>query len=137
MRGEFSFSIYADSLDFEEISAMLSSAPSRIIKKGQIVAQASQRKVPFDSWHLKEKFLEDTAPEAALTRLLDKLLPYREEISKLQQKYERVNLNAYLRSEYGQMGIDLPLETVRALGELGLGLSVHILSFGGVELEGK
>ncbi|OKP76019.1 hypothetical protein A3842_18820 [Paenibacillus sp. P3E] len=133
MEGEFTFSIYDKSLNFDEISHMLSTVPSNITRNGELLAKLNNRQAPFDSWHITEKFSENVAPEEALALLVQKLLPYREQISKLKQQYETVRLNAYLRSDYGQMGMDFPPETVRALGELGLGLSVHILSFGGVE----
>ncbi|WP_310829388.1 DUF4279 domain-containing protein [Paenibacillus pedocola] len=132
MTGSFSFSIYDDSLDFGEISTLLHTPPSSVIKKGEKLKRGSTV-APYDSWHLQEKFQGDGVDEAALVLLLQKLTPFQKEIAYLQQKYQNVILNTYLQSNFGQVGFNLSAETIRQLSLTGLEMGIHILSYGGVE----
>ncbi|WP_249899683.1 DUF4279 domain-containing protein [Paenibacillus sp. PK3_47] len=139
MNGNFTLSIYDDTLDFAEISRLLHTSPSSVTRKGEVLAKRTNLTAPSDSWHLQTSFGEDDEsheshdPEASLLLLLHKLRTCSEQIEYLQRKYKTVRLNAYLRSDFAQMGLDLSVETVQMISRLGLGLGIHILSYGGVE----
>ncbi|MBW4085752.1 DUF4279 domain-containing protein [Paenibacillus sp. S150] len=133
MKGSFSFIVRDENLNFEEISEKLSVLPTSTIKKGQIIRTGGTAQALYDIWRFEIALSEQVEPDEVLESLLQKLTPNFEKVNELVGKYKEVNINCYLRSEYGQMGFELSSEIVRKIALLGVGVDFHILSFGGVE----
>lgn len=128
--GSFAFAIIDEQIDFDEISENILLTPTKVIKKGQLIAL--NKTAPFDIWSYEIKIVSLEIAEE-LESLITQLLPYSDFIKSFGNKYRQVVINCYLRSELGQIGIDIPSGIVDKLAQLGIGFSFHILSFGGVE----
>jgi hypothetical protein len=133
MKGSFSFIVRDKNLDFEYISENLTIIPTSIIKKGQFIRKGGSTQAPYDVWQFEIIISQQTEPEDALEHLLKKLTPHFGIINELIETYKEVIINCYLRSEYGQMGLRLSNKMMKKIALLGIGLDIHILSFGGVE----
>ncbi|MFF2016567.1 DUF4279 domain-containing protein [Paenibacillus sp. NPDC058177] len=133
MKGRFSFIVRDEALDFDDISRKLKIRPTSITKKGEFIRKKMGIQAPYDIWLFEVIITEELEPEEALDELLNKLTPNFKEINELIWIYTEVNINCYLRSDYGQMGLELSIELIKKLAYLGVGLNIHILSFGGVK----
>lgn len=133
MLGSCSFVIRDEILDFDEISGKLALLPTSITKKGQAIRQGIDIQAPYDIWRYEVVITEWTQPEEALDSLMNILSPKFKEVNELAGIYRGLGIDCYLRSEYGQMGLQLSNEIMKKISLLGVGLDIHILSFGGVE----
>lgn len=133
MKGSFSFIIRDEVLDFDEISGKLRITPTSTLKKGQFLREGVKTQAQHDMWVYEVRVSDFDEPENALEYLLEKLVPAIKEIHHFAGVYSQVTLSAYLRSEYGQMGLILPKELMDKIALLRTGLVIHILSFGRVE----
>lgn len=133
MNGSCSFTIRNEALDFDYITKRLAFKPNSILKKGQAIRKEAVTQAPFDIWRYEVIISEEVEPEEALQLLLNDLTPNFKEINELTSLYKDVGIDCYLRSGYGQMGLQLTTEMMKKISILGLGLNIHILSFGGVE----
>ncbi|WP_191089480.1 DUF4279 domain-containing protein [Paenibacillus spiritus] len=129
MKGEFSFVTVDDSINFDEMSKDINLVPSRVIRKGEMVGYTKQ-KAPFDVWSFSIKFDKGEDISSTLEQLLQLLISRSEAIKALSKQYKQVRIDLYLRSEYGQLGIEFTKESFDKLAQLGIGMDIHILSFG-------
>ncbi|MEK3685849.1 DUF4279 domain-containing protein [Paenibacillus sp. FSL R10-2736] len=133
MNGSCSFIIRNEALDFDYITRRLAIRPTSILKKGQDIRKGAVTQAPFDIWRYDVIISEEFEPDEALQLLLNDLTPNFKEINELTGLYKDVGIDCYLRSDYGQMGLQLTTEMIKEISILGLGVNIHILSFGGVE----
>lgn len=131
-KGSFSLSITSENLNFQEIKEVLNIESSSTTKKGTIISKTTKQEAPFDIWRYEVKFNNDIELYNALGKLLVDLDAVNKQILMYTQRYE-VKLSCYLRSEYGQMGLEISPKFIDSIAKLGVGLDIHILSFGGVE----
>ncbi|WNS45872.1 DUF4279 domain-containing protein [Paenibacillus sp. MMS20-IR301] len=120
-------------LDFDDINRKLEIGPTLIQKNGTAIREGGKTKAPLDSWRFEITITEETKSEEVIKLLLDSLTPNAKGINELMDTYMDVGIECYLRSEYGQMGLQLSTETIKKIAFLGVRLDIHILSFGGVE----
>lgn len=133
MNGSCSFIIRNETIDFDDITRRLAIRPTSIQKKGQAIKKGAVSQAPFDIWRYEVIISEHVEPEEAFELLLNDLTSNFKEINELTGLYKDVGIDCYLRSDYGQMGLQLTTEMMKKISILGLGLNIHILSFGGVE----
>ncbi|MCM3133747.1 DUF4279 domain-containing protein [Paenibacillus polysaccharolyticus] len=132
MKGKFTFLIRDEVLDFDDISERLRMKPESITRRGQSIKKGGELQAPYDIWSFDVLITKGAEPEEALNNLLDKLNQNCKQINSLIKQYKEVNISGYLRSDYGQMGLEISHVTMKKMVGLGLGLEIHILSYGGV-----
>jgi hypothetical protein len=133
IRGSFVFLIGDPSLDFEDIEKNLPIIPTDIVKKGDLRKLRKNHKNPYDIWKYEIKIRDRENIFDDLLELLELLTPYSEYIKRISGIYKRVVINCYLRTEYGQIGLEMYNELFHKLADLGLQLDFHILSYGYVK----
>ncbi|MBU2703794.1 hypothetical protein Ga0466249_004944 [Sporomusaceae bacterium BoRhaA] len=131
--GGFTMRISDLNLDFSKLEQNIGICPTKIIKKGQLIGKLKNIEAPYDIWSYERKITNEDV-FAELTNLLNDLFPYFDYIREIRNVYE-VTLNCYLRSDYAQMGLEITSDVITLIEKFGLGISFHILSFGGVEDE--
>lgn len=131
IRGNCTLGFVDSSLTNDEISIKLNLLPSTIIKKGQVVSHVLKKKSNSNRWLYKEPILEGEQVFQTLSRLLNRI--DFENLNRVTKKCEDSFIGVHLNSKYGQMGFELPSETIILLSKLGIRLDVHILSFGMVD----
>ena len=113
----------------DDITNQIGFQPTEIVKKGTQVTQ--QRIAPCNIWFYTVKF-EDTNFNEQLYGLTCFLLEYKGNIRALVSRYERVEIDIYLHTLYGQFGFSLPSVVVDNISRLGININFHLLSYGGV-----
>lgn len=131
IRGNCTLSFIDCSLTTEEINNILELSPTKTVKKGQIISEILKKKSDSNRWIFKETFVEGEQLSNTLTRLINRLDSKR--IQDVTKFCTDAAIGIYLNSEYGQIGFELPTETITLLSKLSLRIEVHILSFGMVE----
>ena len=131
--GKFAISICDSNLDFEKIEQNIGIAPTKIIKKGQMIGRLKNREAPYDIWSYEIKITNEKDKFEYLTELLNDLCPYAEYIREIKKIYNQVTINCFLRSDFGQMGFEITDEMITLIEKFRLGINFHILSFGEVE----
>lgn len=127
LTGEYTLTIYGDSIDFVEIEELLGLHASKMVKKGQKII--TNKIAPTSIWSYTKRVKEDCLYEEGLRDFLCEIYEKKEIISKLSSEYN-VEINCYLRSEYGQFGYELNRDIINLLNKLDLPVSFHILSLG-------
>ena len=119
-----------DDLDFTRLSDEIDLKPTKVIYKGQQIVKG---KIATNNiWRYEIKVGKENDISGLLI-LLDKLLPYSENIKLYTTKYSEVSINCYIRSDMSQIGFVLTPEMINKLDKLNLELNFHILSFGFAE----
>lgn len=131
--GTIVFSISDLNLDFFELENNINIKPTKMIHRGQLLGKLENTTAPYDIWSFEIKITTEDDISNQLSFLLDSLLPYLEYIKKAINKWEKVVINCYFRSELGQLGFQVSSECINKIAKLGLSLDFHILSFGMVE----
>ncbi|MVP00831.1 DUF4279 domain-containing protein [Paenibacillus lutrae] len=126
--GNCSLSISASNLNFELLNR-LKVVPTTVVRRGQLITTKSA--APYDIWILEVDVTEQISIDLALEKLIHPLRKAKQELNFIKNQYE-VTLNCYLRSDYGQLGIQISPAVIQLIGELELGLNFHILSYSGV-----
>ncbi|WP_028778715.1 DUF4279 domain-containing protein [Shimazuella kribbensis] len=130
IRGKFVFSIRGLVVDFDHIEQNLLLAPTKKIKKGELLS-VSKKKSQDNVWsYEKEITSQDKDELSQLYALLEDLYPYRDYISSLRKYYSQVMIDCYLRSDFGQMGFSMNSSMLNILAELKLDINFHLLSYG-------
>ncbi|MDD2235562.1 MAG: DUF4279 domain-containing protein [Desulfitobacteriaceae bacterium] len=129
--GSFAFTISDINLNFEEIEKNIGIIPTTTINKGQVIV--ATEKAPFDIWSYEIEFSNGNDTINKLCCLLNKLMPYSNYINEMSRCYRQVVINCFLRSDMGQIGLEISSEVVSKLNNLGIGINFHILSYGYVE----
>ncbi|MBY0204432.1 DUF4279 domain-containing protein [Paenibacillus cucumis (ex Kampfer et al. 2016)] len=132
MKGKFTFVIRDEVLDFADISERLRMKPALITRRGHPISKRTKLQAPYDIWSFDVLITKGTEPEEALNNLLNKLTPNCKQMNSFIKQYKEVKISGYLRSDYGQMGLEISHATMKKMVGLGLGLEIHILSYGGV-----
>lgn len=118
-------------LKFEEINKNIKVNPTKIIHKGQEIT--ANKLAPYDIWSHEIKKSKDTSITDSIYTLLYQIAPYSSYIKKISTQYREVVINCYIRSDMGQLGFEISREVIEKLNEIGIGLNLHILSFGFAE----
>jgi len=127
--GTIAFSI-ADVVDFEEnINEKIGFMPTKITKKGELIA--IKQKAPFNIWRYELGF-NDLNFTSTLSAFNNQLAIFRNNITDISCEYERVEINLYVRTLFGQFGFSIPNEELVKLSSFGIGVNFHFLSFGDV-----
>lgn len=128
--GEYALTIYGDDIEFVEIEELLGIHASKIVEKGKKIV--ANQIAPTSIWTYTKRVSEETLFEDGLRNFLYEINDKKEKIVELSLQYN-VEINCYLRSEYGQFGYSLNKDILTILNELKLPINFHILSFGKVE----
>lgn len=131
VRGNCTLCLVDSRLSVDEINSALELEPKTLIKKGQMISKALNKKSDTNRWIYEETILDGEQVSQTLTRLLSRL-----DVGKIcyVANYCRdLFISVYLNSDYGQIGFELPTEVIGLLNRVGLRLDVHILSFGIVD----
>lgn len=120
-------------LNFNEIKENIKIVPTKVIRRGQLVGYSKNKKAPYDICLYEEKITNEEKPFGHLDNLLNELLPYCEYIKKISKLYDQVDINCYIRSDFGQIGFTLTSEVINMIKIFGININFHILSFGEVE----
>ena len=128
--GSITFSI-VDVADFDEnINEKIGFEPTKITKKGELIT--TKQKAQFNIWRYEVKF-NDLTFTAALSDFNNQLAIFRKNITDISCEYERVEINLYVHTLFGQFGFSIPNEELVKLSSLGIDVDFHFLSFGDVE----
>lgn len=131
--GSFVLSIKDKKLNFKDIEGNLPIKPTKIIRKGQMIGKTKNNEAPYDIWSYEVTIEDSENVFNELSTLLEDLLPYSEYIKEVSSNFESITINCYLRSNYGQIGFQMNNEIILKLGQIGVSLDFHILSFGAVK----
>lgn len=127
MYGEIVFAI----ADKKNIDVEFDIQPTRIVKKGEVVALG--RKAPKNKWMYIVKFSEEKEMLEKIEALTDLMISKKDSIVQIIDKYESVSMDVYLRTISAQIGFSMPTNILKKLAELGCTVNFNILSFGMVE----
>ena len=123
--------VVVDSRGFDnDISEKIGFEPTKIIVKGQNVT--SKCVAPYNIWQYHIEF-DDNSFNSSLTSFSKHLLQFKDNIDDIVSKYERVGVNFYINTQYGQFGFILSSKELVELSKLGLEVDFHFLSFGEVK----
>jgi hypothetical protein len=131
IRGNCTLGFIDSKLTINEINTMLNLLPTTVIEKGQIISEVLKKKSDANRWLYKEPILDGEQVSQTLARLLSRLDSG--QIHNVIKVCKDSFIGIYLNSDYGQIGFELPSETISLLSKLEIRLDVHILSFGMVE----
>lgn len=124
MEGSIVLSIYGDTLDFLEIEKRLNLSPLRIVKKGKKIG----KKTTSDGAFFEKEFNSINFTDIC-NNFLDTILLNSGDIKEVSLEKE-VKITLYIRSEYGQIDVNLTPEIIEKLAKLSLDADIDILSFG-------
>lgn len=129
--GYCSLIISGDNLDLDLIEKTLKITASEKIKKGEVfnsvIGESQSDFISFD-----EKMNGKYNPDKTLMALLDKLADSEEFLKKLNQK-ACIYIKCFVQSDYAQIYYTLSAITLKKIAQLGIGLDISILSWGGVK----
>ena len=125
--GEYCFSL-SDSNEIDEnIDAIIGFEPTQVIKKGESIT--SKRVAPYNIWMYLLEF-DSTNFDYVTEIFAQRLSRFKDNIKSIIPRYERVEIDIYVRSEYGQFGFTICNNELAELSTMGLNINFHILSFG-------
>lgn len=133
IQGSFVLSIIDENLDFQYIEENLPIKPTKTIKRGQMIGKLKNIKAPYDVWSFEIAIMDNELIFTQLITLIEKFLPYSEFLLSARNKFERLTINCYFRSDYGQIGFQMSDEVITKMAQIGLPLDFHVLSFGDVK----
>ncbi|MEH7481541.1 DUF4279 domain-containing protein [Neobacillus drentensis] len=128
--GSFNFIIRGEDLNLDEITKNINLKPSKVRRKGELIAKDIKMKDSYWSYQIKYEGYNEL--DLALDELLNTLHPYKSFVSEIANVYD-VFINLSLRSNLGQLGFDLQPKILKALADLSIRFEVNILSYGEVE----
>ncbi|MEY2196993.1 DUF4279 domain-containing protein [Neobacillus sp. BF23-41] len=128
--GSFNFIIRGEDLNLDEITKKINLKPSKVRRKGELIAKDIKMKDSYWSYQIKYEGYNEL--DLALDELLNTLHPYKSFVSEISNVYD-VYINLSLRSNLGQLGFDLQPKILKALADLSIRFEVNILSYGEVE----
>ncbi|WP_018751029.1 DUF4279 domain-containing protein [Paenibacillus sanguinis] len=131
IKGSCTLGIVNSNLTKGEISSSLNLLPTTTIEKGQMISETLKKKSDASRWLYKEPIQEGEQVSKTLSRLLNRIDA--RGIHNVIKHCEDCFIGVYINSEYGQIGFELPSETIILLSKLGIRLDIHILSFGMVD----
>ena len=107
--------------------------PTKIVNKGKLVALG--RRAPKNKWNYEIEYNGETEFLESLEKLLAVLCKRKDYISQLTQLYEEVSINAYIRSDWGQISYSLQSKLMKELASLDCAVNFDVLSYGMVRVE--
>ncbi|QIZ09386.1 DUF4279 domain-containing protein [Priestia megaterium] len=128
--GSFNFIIRGEDLNLHEITKNINLKPSKVRRKGELIAKDIKMKDSYWSYQIKYEGYNEL--DLALDELLNTLHPNKSFVSEISNVYD-VFINLSLRSNLGQLGFDLQPKILKALADLSIRFEVNILSYGEVE----
>ncbi|MFP5109243.1 DUF4279 domain-containing protein [Neobacillus sp. C211] len=126
----FNFIIRGIDLNPDEIKKNIILKPSKVRRKGELIAKDIKMKDSYWSYQIKFKSYDELY--LAFDELLKTLHTHKSFIGEISNGND-IYINFSLRSNLGQLGFDLQPKTIKSLAELNIRFEVHILSFGEVE----
>lgn len=129
--GEIVFSICDKNVDFEDLRINIPIEYYKVIKRGELIANC--RTAPYDIWSIEKKVDNYNDINIRLKEIINMIIPYSQYIKQALILYQEVNLDFYIRSEYGQMGFSINSDNISLLQLLGLDINFNILSYGKVD----
>lgn len=122
-------------MDLSEIENNLPIEPTRRYKVGDNYINAANRPtkrvVENDIWLYQFGNQEKEDIFQSMKRNLQLFLPYKEYLRDLAQKYS-VCFRISMTSDFAQMYLELPVDIIQLISELGLTMEISILSLGQV-----
>ena len=128
--GSFNFIIRGEDLNLDEITKNINLKPSKVRRKGELIAKDIKMKDSYWSYQIKYEGYNEL--DLALDDLLNTLHPYKSFVSEISNVYD-VFINLSIRSNLGQLGFDLQPKILKVLADLSIRFEVNILSYGEVE----
>ena len=129
--GYCSLIISGDHLDLDLIEGTLKIAASEKKKKGEICNNVIGE-VQSDFIRFDEKMNGKYNPDMTLLTLLDRLLDNKIFLKELSLK-ACIYIKCYVQSDYAQINYTLSAMTLSKIAQLGIGLDISVLSWGGVK----
>jgi hypothetical protein len=128
--GSFNFIIRGIDLNPDEITKNIILKPSKVRRKGELIAKDIKMKDSYWSYEIKFKGYDELY--LAIDELLNTLHTHKSFIGEISNVND-IYINLGIRSNLGQLGFDLQPKTIKSLAELNIRFEVHILSYGEVE----
>lgn len=129
--GFCSLIITGDNLDLDLIEDTLKIEASEKWKKGEIFNRLIGE-IQNDFIRFNEKTSGKYNPDKTLNILLDKLLN-NEAFLKNLRRSACISIRCFVQSDYAQVDYTLSATTLNKITQLGIGLEISVLSWGGVE----
>lgn len=129
--GYCSLILKGNKLDLDLIEETLNISSSEKHKKGEIF-NSIIGEVQYDFIRFNEKMDGKYNPNETLIRLLNKLIENEEFLKELSKK-ACIYITCYVQSDYAQVNYMLSADTLKKIAQLGIGLEISILSWGGVK----
>lgn len=129
--GYCSLIITGDNLDLDLIEDTLNIKASEKQKKGEIF-NSIIGEVQYDFIRFDEKMYGKYNPNETLIILLNKLIENKNFLKDLSKK-ACIYIKCYVQSDYAQVNYMLSPNALNKIAQLGLGLQISILSWGGVK----
>lgn len=129
--GYCSLIITGDKLNLDLIEDTLNITASEKQKKGEIFNKIIG-KVQYDFIRFNEKTNGKYNPNETLMTLLNKLIA-NEEFLKDLSKNACIYIKCYVQSDYAQVNYMLSANTLNKIAQLGIGLEISIVSWGGIK----
>ena len=121
--------VSGEELPFDEISSLLQLAPTRLVRRGDLLNRLPEIRSREDEWiHLLELETPKGRDEK-LSRFLGYLIGRKEELEKI-RAFGDVRLRMRIQSDYAQMSYSLESETIHEMDEIGLPLDITSISWG-------
>ena len=128
--GRFSLILEGSDLPAEVIEQKLHIAPTRIVRKGDVLNRLPMMIAEQDEWAHTIDLTNAENTDTALNDLLAQLIVNASALKELADSGIQVKLRLYVQSDYAQMAFRLMPETLSRLVATGLPLDVTSMSWG-------
>lgn len=125
--GEISFKV-VDKQSLE-VNFCSNIPPTKVVCKGDMIALG--RKSFKNIWYYKLEFTGEKEYNKKLDQMINQLYAEREYVHNLIDRYEIVDINVYIISDFAQIGYSLDNNLFEKIASIGCAINFHILSFGG------
>lgn len=126
----FSLILEGDDMPLEMIEKKLKLAPTRIIKKGEVLNRKPLMVAESDEWTHTISLSDSHDTDAEMNKMLARVILCHDVLAELAAGGVKIKLRLYVQSDYAQMTYRLMPETLQRLVAAGLPLEVTSLSWG-------